>query len=351
MAAHRYLIPRCFGRFLDGLPPGRADARRARAAAHRVSHRLRAAAGARRTRIDSVIVGALGRETAMGPLAQIELLYCLPPALRPAPGAGTSLVLAELVAMLEGPFPDAAASVDGTAVLVAPGGRCVRVIPAIETGDGAFLVPGPDGESWVELSPLAETIRLRAVDQATGGKATHLILMAKTWRRHTDAPIEPQVLELLATEFISRWAYRYGNRFFYDWMARDFFAWLAAQGGRALALAGCDRRVAVGRDWAFHAERAHGAARRACADEQARRYRAAALSWGEVFGPRFPRPSAAWLLIAALRDLVSLERVAISRWHAGRQPADDEVAPPHTGEPPPRRAAPRLAVISGGRDQ
>ena len=66
MAAHRYFLPRCFGRFLKALPPGRAETRRARAAAHRVSHRLRAAAGAgaRRTRIDSVIVGALGRETA-----------------------------------------------------------------------------------------------------------------------------------------------------------------------------------------------------------------------------------------------------------------------------------------------
>jgi hypothetical protein len=40
-------------------------------AAHRVSRRLRAATGAgvRRTRIDSVVVGALGREMAMAPLS------------------------------------------------------------------------------------------------------------------------------------------------------------------------------------------------------------------------------------------------------------------------------------------
>ncbi len=363
MAAHRYFIPRCFRHFLAALPPGRAEARRARAAAHRVSRRLRAAAGAgvRRTRIDSVVVGALGRETAMAPLSQVELLYCLPPALRRAPGADPAPILAEIAAMLEGLSPDAAASADGTAVLVATGGRRVRVIPAIETGDGAFAVPGPGGDGWVELSPLAEAIRLRAVDQATGRKATHLILMAEAWRRHTGAPIEPHALELLATEFVSRWAYRYGDRFFYDWMARDFFGWLATQGGRALALPGCGRCIAAGRAWVFHAARAHGAARRACADEQGRRYRAAAASWRAVFGVRFPRPSTVWLLMAALRDLASLERAAISRWHAGRRPAAGEdwaepvhptPASPHKAQVPPTRGGvPRLAVISGGRDR
>lgn len=264
MAAHRYFIPRCFRHFLAALPPGRAEARRARAAAHRVSRRLRAAAGAgvRRTRIDSVVVGALRRETAMAPLSQVELLYCLPPALRRAPGADPAPILAEIAAMLEGLSPDAAASADGTAVLVATGGRRVRVIPAIETGDGAFAVPGPGGDGWVELSPLAEAIRLRAVDQATGRKATHLILMAEAWRRHTGAPIEPHALELLATEFVSRWADRYGDRFFYDWMARDFFGWLATQGGRALALPGCGRCIAAGRAWVFHAARAWSRAAR-----------------------------------------------------------------------------------------
>ena len=59
----------------------------------------------------------------------------------------------------------------------------------------------------------------------------------------------------------------------------------------------------------------------------------------------------AWLLIAALRDLVSFERAAILRWHAGIRPAEDEVAPPDAAETPPRRAAPRLAVISGGRER
>ncbi len=351
MAAHRYFLPRCFGRFLKALPPKRAETRRARAAAHRVSHRLRAAAGAgaRRTRIDSVIVGALGRETAIGPLTEVELLYCLPPALRHGRGAETAPILAEVAAILEGLFPDATATADGTAVTVTALDRRVRVIPAFEGGDGAFLVP--EGEGWVELSPLTETIRLRAVDQATGRKATHLILMAEAWRRQADAPIEPQALELLATEFVSRWAYRYGDRFFYDWMVRDFFQWLAAQGGRMLMLPGCDRRVAAGRAWVFLAERAHGVARRACAEEQARCYRDAALSWREVFGTRFPRPSMAWLLIAAFRDLFSFERAAILRWHAGGRAAEGEARAPDAGEPRQRRAAPRLAVISGGRER
>ena len=160
-----------------------------------------------------------------------------------------------------------------------------RLVPGLEGPEGGFLVPARRG--WQFVNPLAETIRIRAVDCATGYKASHLIRMAEAWRRHAAVPLEPLALEILATDFVAEWAFRYGDAFFYDWMARDFFAWLCRRRGDTFAVPGRARPEPLGRRWAFHAERARRSADRACRAERARDYGAAAATWREIFGPAF----------------------------------------------------------------
>lgn len=231
-----------------------------------------------------VILGGHGKGTAIRPLGAIDTLYVLAPRLRRSDAA---TVGGRIAATLGESFGVVRVDRDGWFTVRGPGQPArpwVRVVPGFAEADGAYRIAGPAG-TWRSLNPSAEAARLRRLDAACGGKATHLVLLLKAWRRARTVPLAPLALELLACEFVSAQAERWRGLTFYDWTVRDLFQWLGGQAGRHMALPGCDDALAVGEAWIEAAAEAHQSAAEACRLE--RDQGDAVEAWRRVFGPAF----------------------------------------------------------------
>ncbi len=244
---------------------------------------------------DYLVIGGHGKGTAIRPGRTVDMLYVLPAALRPCGrpgnGAGPPPLIQDLAADLSGRYSAIHVTREGWLALVCAGeaaghGTAVRLIPCFPCADGGFPIAAP-GTGWRHSNPLAEAARLRRADRASGNKATHLIVMAKAWRRARGVAIGALALELLACEFVGLWTYQRRSLLFYDWMVRDFFFWLGHQGRCALAVPGAMETVHAGDAWLEDAEAAHRLARRACRLERDNRDDDAREHWLDIFGPAF----------------------------------------------------------------
>ncbi len=242
---------------------------------------------------DYLVIGGHGKGTAIRPGCTVDMLYVLPAALRPhgrpGEGAGPPPLIRDLAAVLRARY--SAVEVAGKGWLACAGGAAgqgtaVRLIPCFPCADGGFLIAAP-GTGWRHTNPPAEAAHLRRADRVSGNKATHLIVMAKAWRRARGVAIGAMALELLACEFVGLWTYQRRSLLFYDWMVRDFFFWLGHQGRRALAVPGAMETVHAGDAWLEDAAAAYGLARRACRLERDNRDREARDHWLDIFGPAF----------------------------------------------------------------
>ena len=268
---------------------------------------------------DYMLTGGYGKGTAVRPMRAVDMLYILPDDLRPPAGrphrmlasmAGTmSAALAPSFATREEPGENWLAVRSFADVEV-------RLIPCFRTG-GDTLVMADAGcrGGWTATSPAAEKSRLRTADLASGGKATHLIMMLKAWRRSHDVALTSLALELLVAEFVLAWIYPRRSVLFYDWMVRDFFFWLVHQAHRDLLTPGALENLHLGDAWIEDAAHAYGRARRACDRERDNRDSDATREWRQIFGPDFPGTPATACLpparqggVATLPGLAAPER-------------------------------------------
>jgi hypothetical protein len=208
------------------------------------------------------------------------MLYVLPDTWREEAAALERVVLSGL----GHGFAATAAPEGWFAILPPVGEAAVRLVPAFACRRGGFLA-APPGSGWRHLDPLGEMAALRRADRLSHGKATHLILMLKAWRRQRGVALSSLALEILVTEFVALWTYQRRSLFFYDWMVRDFFFWLGHQGRRELRLPGGHEVLALGDGWLADAHEAHAAAEAGCAAERESRGVEAARVWREMFGP------------------------------------------------------------------
>lgn len=306
-------VGRRFGLLLDRLPASVAERAQAGAVARLVAHGLRRALPGAAVRDDAgqaVLLGGYAKATAPGFSRTVDVLLVLPESLRPdfsAVGVAAERerrrVLAPLAAVLGRRHGGVHVGGDGW-LTVRPGRSSsaggspiprVRLRPGFACRRGGFLTPAPAGHGgpWQPIDPAAEVAALDAADAVSSGKATHLILMLKAWRRARAVPIAPLALELLATGFVHAWIYRAQSALFYDWMVRDFFFWAAAQAGRPLPLPGTGEVIDPGLAWRAAAESAHATAALASGLERDNREAEAAACWRHLFGADpFPRKGA-----------------------------------------------------------
>ncbi|TVR95541.1 MAG: hypothetical protein EA406_13790 [Rhodospirillales bacterium] len=294
-------VGRRFAGLLSGLPASAEQRAQAGAVGRLVAHGLRralAAPGDGSDRGRAILLGGYAKGTAPRFSAAVDVLLVLPAHLRPDFSAGpTALgrrrrrVIAPVAAVLGERHGGVRIDADGWLVVRPARGSTsaiplVRLRPVFACAEGGFLTPAPDGRQgpWRHLDPAAELANLEAADKATAGKATHLILMLKAWRRAQAVPIQPLALELLAAEFVRAWIYQTQSALFYDWMVRDFFFWAAAQAGRPLPLPGTGETLASGRAWRDAAEAAHVTAALASDLERDNREAEAAACWRHLFG-------------------------------------------------------------------
>lgn len=296
-----------FQTFIGNLQPTPLERRRAQTAAAEVALCLRrhfalagiadpALSGGRPTwpTDDYLVTGGYGKGTAIRPARCVDMLYILPTRLRPpaagrAPAASAAsevaAVLAETFAMREGPD-------EGRLAVRSFADFEIGLTPCFRTaGDALVVASARQAGSWVTTHPAAEAARLRQADLASGGKAVHLIMMLKAWRRARGVALGSLAIELLVSEFVLTWIYPRRSLLFYDWMVRDFFFWLVHQARRDLLTPGALEPLYLGDAWLEAAARAYGRARRACDMERDNRKDEAGAEWRAIFGPEFAAPT------------------------------------------------------------
>jgi len=292
-----------FHAFIGNLQPTPIERRRAHAAATEVADCLRrqfapprpsrgrhltAAGRPARALDDHVVTGGYGKGTAVRPARSVDMLYILPAELRPPTALARPMIASmagEMSAALAGTFATREEPDEGWLSVRSFSDVEVRLTPCFRTGGDALMVAARGSGAWLSTNPAAEAARLHQADLASGGKATHLIMMLKAWRRTHEVALTSLAIELLVTEFVLAWIYPRRSLLFYDWMVRDFFFWLVHQARRELLTPGALERLHLGDVWLEAAARAYAQARRACALEQDNREEEATREWRRIFGP------------------------------------------------------------------
>jgi hypothetical protein len=306
MAAEWRHVTGHFHAFIGNLQPTPLERRRAHAAATEVADCLRRqfapprplrgrhlAVSGRPARAldDHVVIGGYGKGTAVRPSRSVDMLYILPAELRPPTAMARPMIASmagEMSAALASTFATREQPDEGWLSVRSFSDVEVRLTPCFRTAGDALMVAASHATgAWLSTNPVAEAARLHQADLASGGKATHLIMMLKAWRRTHDVALTSLAIELLVTEFALAWIYPRRSLLFYDWMVRDFFFWLVHQARRELLTPGALERLHLGDAWLEAAARAYGQARRACAMEHDDREEEAAQEWRRIFGPEF----------------------------------------------------------------
>lgn len=299
-----------FHAFIGNLQPTPLERRRARMAATEVADCLRrqfapprpprgrhlvAAGRPARALDDHIVTGGYGKGTAVRPARSIDMLYILPAELRPPTALARPMIASmtgEMSAALASSFATREQPGEGWLSVRSFSDVEVRLTPCFRTAGDTLMVaaPGRSG-AWLSTNPAAEAARLHQADLASSGKATHLIMMLKAWRRTHDVALASLAIELLVSEFMLAWIYPRRSLLFYDWMVRDFFFWLVHQARRELLTPGALERLQLGDEWLEAAAHAYGRARRACAMEHDNRGKESAEEWQRIFGPEFSIPA------------------------------------------------------------
>jgi len=290
-----------FQTFIGNLQPSAEEVRRIASAASvlaaRLNSRLRPAGTVHRSRAnghkswpvdDFLLIGGHAKGTAIHPARVADMLYVMPDELRPRDAGGSASLLGVMAAALPSRVAAQEAPEGGWLWIRCPDAAAIRLAPCFRTGGDKLLVARPETHGgWLVTDPVSETARLHDADLASGGKATHLLMMLKSWRRHTGAPISSFELELLVCEFTRTWIYPRRSLLFYDWMIRDFFFWLAHQTGREILTPGGLEPLRLGHAWADAAEAAFACAQSACVRERENADEKALGEWQAIFGPAF----------------------------------------------------------------
>ena len=280
----------CFGEFLRRIVPTSQAYVTAREIAESVAHHIASELYPRSDgdtgQLRDLIVGGIGKRTAIAPLTDVDLLVVLPRRLMEQRSVNA---LKAIWATIKHRVPDTRFAPDNTGVIVPSEGVTVRVIPAANQ-DGAFLVPGCAGNDrpagWCVTNPIAEAATLRLADSLYSGRPRLLLACLKAWKRHSQAPISAFALELLVQDFYAGAPRPFGL----GKALIDFWAWVRKRTPTTLHPPGAHTPVAVTDAWHAKAKAAYW--RVTLADYHAEQDKIvdAALEWRAVLGDVFPVP-------------------------------------------------------------
>jgi hypothetical protein len=237
---------------------------------------------------DCLIVGGVGKRTALAPITCVDVLYLMPSKLRIS---RTADALKVIHAGLSDQYEAEVISAADLGVTIATADRLVRIIPALEHGTG-FKIPGPTtldrASGWRITNPVSEAATLRLSDSLNTGSTRRLLTMLKAWRDTTQTTLDSLTLEILVQEFFAtqrRQATLPGA-------FKAFVAWARSKPQGRVTAPGAVTSLDLDDSWHGNAKAAYW---RVTLAEQtgANDPLKAALEWRHLLGVNFPVPEEA----------------------------------------------------------
>lgn len=240
------------------------------------------------------LVGSWGKATAIRPPNDVDLFMPLPIEVYNRFNANTGNVQSALLQEVKGHLSDTYSQTrmrgDGQVVVVAFNTLMVEIVPVFDyDGAGSWLMPDANGGgTWKKSNPQAEVYALDYGESVANRNVRKLIQMMKVWREHCSVPLKSFQLEVLVTEFLTNYAHRDQDFFYYDWFVRDFLRYLIAQKNAYVWAPNSGDLSWLGEEWVSKAEMAYGRAVKACDCEHDDFVILAGGEWQKIFGPRIP---------------------------------------------------------------
>ena len=264
-----------FDRFIDYILLTPDELLLARKAAQNVAGVLRAALQPGvDERADNMVIGSVGKRTAIRPLFAVDLVYLLRDQRLVADGLG------RIERIIRQGMPGIVPLPMSHGLAVPLEDFTVMVFIAKER-PGGFAYWTEDG--FVDSHPAAEITALRLSDSLTGGRTTRLLILLKAWVLAETVPLPSFALEILAREFMTD----HGGDNWPD-ILTDFFAWIRQADISSIARPGSGAPLLLPDDsWRKHAESAYWRcvlAKRLAHEGDAL---AELLEWQRLLGPAF----------------------------------------------------------------
>lgn len=240
------------------------------------------------------VVGSWGKSTAVAPPSDVDIFFELPIAvyerIEGYSGNKQSALLQEVREHLLTTYPQTSMRGDGQVVIIAFNTIVVEVVPAFRyDGQRRFYMPDTNrGGNWKLVDPLEEKAYIDDADGTSSGNVRPMAQMLKVWKRECNVPLKSYQVEMLAAEFMSRYAYRQYDYYWYDWFFRDFFRFLCGKTWANLIIPGTYEVVNLGDAWLSRAQTARDRALKACEYEYQDLTIAAGQEWQKIFGDRIP---------------------------------------------------------------
>jgi len=233
-----------FDRFIDRILLTPDELLLARKAAQNVAAILRAALQPGvDDRADHLVVGSIGKRTAIRPLPAVDLVYLLrdPSLIKDGLCRVERILRQGILGIIPAPHE--------RGVSVPLEDLTVMVMLAKERPRGfAYWT----AKGYIDSHPAAEITALRLSDSMTGGRTTRLLALLKAWIAADQVPLSSFVLEILARDFMND----HGGTAWPDILS-DFFAWIRQKEIRFLARPGNNQPLTVAPHWQRHAEAAY----------------------------------------------------------------------------------------------
>lgn len=241
----------------------------------------------------SYLVGSYGKNTAIRPPSDIDILFIMPPSewskYNGYWGNGQSRLLQDVKNVLLKSYPNTDIRGDGQVVSVRFTSYAVEVVPAFAVDYVAYY-KYPDtssGGSWRDTDPKAEKTTLSESNKTNNRNTIKLIKMMKKWKKYCNVPLSSFAMELTVVDFLSTYAYSDKSETYYDWMVRDYLEYLIQHKSSSYAIPGISEWLYIGNSWLSRAETAYRRAIKACSYESNNEDRLATVEWKNIFGDDF----------------------------------------------------------------
>lgn len=240
----------------------------------------------------SYLVGSYGKNTAIRPPSDIDILFIMPPELWPKYdsdfGNGQSRLLQDVKNVLLKTYSSTDIRGDGQVVSVKFTSYAVEVVPAFSTYWDYFKYPDTSGGgSWHDTDPKAEKSALSGSNSLSKGNTVRLIKMMKAWKRYRSVPIKSFAIELTVADFLTSYRHADKSALYYDLMVRDYLEYLISQQSGYCIIPGINELLFIGSSWMSRTETAFSRAKKACTYEAEDKYRLATDEWKKIFGTDF----------------------------------------------------------------
>lgn len=160
--------------------------------------------------IDSYLSGSYARDTAIGPLEDVDIIFLINPSAweRPlfADYPSPDTVLQSFARAVRYRYGSSSVRVQRRSICLQMNHIDIDVVPAVDAGNGLIMIPDRDQDGWIRSGPKIHADYSSQVNKSNDGRLKPTIKLLKHWNSQlpSTAYIKSFALETMATRLFEK---------------------------------------------------------------------------------------------------------------------------------------------------